>query len=75
MAETALYASLGYQDGVDSWNSIVVSMESVTNSIQKDLNNRGFDDIVVVINVLNDQDTNSVLLYVCNGVALYNAAE
>lgn len=66
------YAKLGNQTALDSWNTLVDSTVTMNKSLVDLAEAGGRDDLIVLVNILNDQDTTKTLLTVANGVVFYN---
>ena len=73
VAVGSTYAKLGNETALSSWNSLVDSMVAMDKSFVELAEASGRDDLIVVVNVLNDQDTTKTLLTVANGVVFYNS--
>ena len=69
----AALAASGDESSIESWNTLVESMKSMTASMQKVLNDNGHGDVAVLTQVVNDANTDNVLLSISLGTVLYDA--
>ncbi|MGM9626936.1 MAG: hypothetical protein ACI3V4_02425 [Faecousia sp.] len=73
VAAGAMLAKNGNQECIDSWNYLTDSVKKLCLSISDLVSTFGLTDTCVVINVLNDADTDNVILCVIEGAVLYDA--
>lgn len=71
----ATMAQLGDEESKASWDELVQNQISMSNSCMELAKVAGRDDITLMINVLNDQDTSKTLLTTVNGVVMYNSVD
>lgn len=75
VAVGAAYAANGDKECLESWETLTKSTVDNCTSIVDSLNTAGYDDMIVTFNVLNDQNTENVLLMIVNGAVLYDAVK
>ena len=73
LAKNAVLAASGNAEAQESWNSVVEGTQSYSTTTSETVDSLGLDDVVVVVNILNDQNTENVLLSVINGVVIYDS--
>lgn len=73
LANNAMLAASGNAEAQESWNSVVEGTQSYSTTTSETVDSLGLDDVVVVVNILNDQNTENVLLSVINGVVIYDS--
>lgn len=72
LAATALLASNGIAESVALWNDIAESTRNASASLQKLLDQNGHGDNMAVINILNDLNSDNVLLSAMSGIIITN---
>jgi hypothetical protein len=75
IATAAVYAAVGEETTLDSWNTLVESMCSLSESVCSAADAAGYENISCVLSVLNDQNMDNTLLTVMNGVVIYDAVD
>lgn len=73
LAVGSVLAAAGNQESIDSWNSIKENLVSFSDSVSETMETAGHGDATLMINILNDQNTDLVLLSALNGVIVYDA--
>ena len=73
IAGAAMVASSGDQEFLASWDDLISSQIRLSNSLDDLVEALGLTDVSVAINVLNDMNTENVLLTVMNGIVFYDA--
>lgn len=73
VAMGALLASQGDEQCKSSWDGMVESMKVLCNSACELVDALGLDDVSVVLNILNDGNTDNVLLTVMEGAVIYDS--
>lgn len=73
LASNAMLAASGNTEALEAWDTVVESTTTYSESTSETVDALGLDDIVVVVNVLNDQNTENALLSVINGVVIYDS--
>lgn len=68
-ASSAILAASGEEPYLELWKEFVGKMEDCSISVLEMLDSKGIYDIPVVVNVLNDTNTDLTLLSVSNGIA------
>ncbi len=72
-AEVSNAIAMGYDDTYEPWANMRENMVSLCSSIYDALDSFGVKDGSVVVSVLNDTNTDNVLLSVLNGTVIYDA--
>lgn len=72
LAAGSVLAAAGNQESVDSWNNIKESLITFCDSVSESMEAAGHGDATIMINVLNDQNTDNILLSALNGVIIYD---
>lgn len=72
LAVGSVLASAGYEDSIESWNTIKDSLITFCDSVSESMETAGHGDATIMINVLNDQNTDKILLSALNGVIIYD---
>lgn len=75
IASAAGLAVLGNQESIEAWDTMRDSVTNLCTSIKETLDAAGLENKTVMVNVLNDQNTDNVLLSIINGVVFYDAVE
>lgn len=75
LAAGSVLAAAGNQESIDSWNSIKESLITFCDSVSESMEAAGHGDATITINVLNDQNTDNILLSALNGVIIYDAVD
>lgn len=73
LALGAALAAAGNADAKASWDEMTDNIIYMSDSMTEALNTLGFQDTVVTVNILNEQNTDNVLLCTVNGVVIYDA--
>lgn len=74
IAKAVYFASAaGYDETYDEWVSMKESVVTMSNSIQELMKSCGMENALLMINVLNDENTDNVLLSMINGNVFYDA--
>lgn len=73
LTTSAILASSGNEEALASWNTVVEGAKSYSTATSETVDSLGLDDVVVVVNILNDQNTEKVLLSILNGVVVYDS--
>jgi hypothetical protein len=68
-------ANSGNREAIESWNGLVDSMVSLTNSLKSLIETGGDFETNVALFLLNDINMDNVLLSVRNGVVWFNAVD
>ena len=71
----AYSASTGNVENIKSWSKRVYSMRELSPDLIKKMADAGYKGMSVIINVLNDENTDNILLTVKNGQVMYNWVE
>lgn len=74
LATTAFLAAAGDAEALEAWNSVADVTRSASESLQLLLEQSGYGDYMVVINVLNDENKDNVLLSAMWGMITDNCA-
>lgn len=69
----ALIAANGNEEFRSSWAEMAENQKHFCETICEFVDTLGLDDVVVVVNVLNDGNTDNVLLSVMEGVVIYDS--
>lgn len=69
----ATLALAGNQECIDSWNQMVENEIELCSGMKELADNFGRSDITIMLNVLNDLNTENVLLSIVNGSVFYDA--
>ena len=72
LANTALLATMGNASGIEAWNKVVQSTEDASENLQIIVMANGGENYMVQLNLLNDQNTDNVLLTAMWGETTYN---
>ncbi len=72
VAMLAMLAQTGASEYLDEWDSMVDSTEYAASSIKLLLMSAGYSDMMIVINIMNDQNTDYTLLTVVDGTTYYD---
>lgn len=72
IASTAMLAIAGDGSSLEKWNLVVEAQESYSLNILTLLQNMGFENTPIVVNLLNDTNTDKILISVSNGVAFFD---
>jgi hypothetical protein len=75
IAMATVYAAAGVDEVAESWGNLRESMVNLCNTIQDEVTDMGYPDTPVMLNLVNDQNTDNVLLSIYNGIVLYDATE
>jgi hypothetical protein len=73
MALSAAAAVAGDEDSQVAWDAVVDAMVSLETSFQSVLDDSGHSDIAVLLNVVNDLSTDSVLASITGDAVIYDA--
>lgn len=73
LAAGSILAAAGNQESVESWNNIRENLLTFSDSVYETMETAGHGDAILMINILNDQNTENVLLSVVNGTIVYDA--
>lgn len=73
IATGATLAAAGDTGCLESWNILVESQKQLSSNIYEIAKNLGLSNVSVVINILNDLNTENVLLSTFNGIVLFDA--
>lgn len=73
IAVGALLASQGNEECKESWDEMVENVKVFSDSVCEFVDSLGLDDVTVVINLLNDSNTENVLLTVMEGIVIYDS--
>lgn len=73
IAYGALLASAGNEECKTSWAEMTENQKKFCNSVCEFVDKFGLDDVMVVVNVLNDGNTDNVLLSIMEGVVIYDS--
>jgi hypothetical protein len=73
MALSAAAAVAGDEDSQAAWDAVMDAMVSLENSFQSVLDDSGHRDIAVLLNVVNDLSTDSVLASITGDAVIYDA--
>lgn len=65
-------AKNGNPDYVEGWSSVAENVVSIQKSLQKLFNGMEMEDTVVVLNILNADNTDEVLISAANGIIGYD---
>lgn len=74
VAEGAVLAKRGDAECAASWNEVTANFEQMCKTTLEGAENNGLD-ISVEYRVLNDTNTDNILLAVYNGIVIYDAVE
>lgn len=69
----AILAAAGNQEALGSWNEMVENSRVYSESTSDFVDTMGLEDVFVVVNVLNDQNTEKVLLSILDGTVIYDS--
>ena len=69
----ALLASQGNEQCKSAWDEMVENIKGLCDSICEFVDTLGLDDVYVVVNILNDGNTENVLLTVMEGSVIYDS--
>ncbi len=72
LAQTAARAVSGDKQAEDAWDKVVNVTLQATDSLQELLELSGYDEYIVQVQVLNDQNLANTLLDICLGMTTYN---
>ncbi len=72
LAMTAALAQAGDKDAKETWNKIMYTTMQASDSLQELLIESGYDDYMVQVQVLNDQNHENTLLTAFYGLVSYN---
>lgn len=73
VSELALDAKDGSIQSLTAWNSLVADMIESHKIAKDSFREAGFDDVVVILRLLNDQNLDNVLLIISGGAVLFDA--
>lgn len=68
-------AAGGNEDMKETWDNVVTSTVSMSESMTQYFRECGFDDLIVSMNVVNDQNPDNIVIMTMNGVLVYDAVE
>ena len=72
ITEELAAAKIGNQNCIDSWNGMIEEFKTSTKKIYDSLSSYGLQDYDVSINLINDTNTDLVLLSCFDGYVIYN---
>lgn len=72
VAETATLANLGDSDAKKTWDKLVTSTTNTQIALQNMMDISGYDDYMVVMQIVNNLNRENVLLTVFLGIVTYN---
>ena len=72
IAAGAMLATAGNQEAKSAWDSLVENTQGYCESTSELVDSLGLDDVFVVVNILNDQNTENVLLSILEGTVIYD---
>lgn len=75
LAMTAALAQIGNEDAVEEWKQIGVETGKASASLQELLEQNGYGDYMININVLNDENPENILLSAMWGIVTDNCME
>lgn len=75
VAMGATYAAAGDETCLESWKTLVDATKDNCKSIEGALEAAGYDDMLVMVSVLNDQNLENTLLTVANGAVIYDSVQ
>ena len=73
IAMGALLASQGNEQCKSAWDEMVENIKGLCTSVCEFVDTLGLDDVYVVVNILNDGNTENVLLTVMEGSVIYDS--
>lgn len=73
IAMGALLASQGNEQCKSAWDEMVENIKGLCTSVCEFVDTLGLDDVYVVVNILNDGNTENVLLTVMEGAVIYDS--
>ena len=73
IAMGAIMASQGDETYKSAWDGMVENIKNLCDSVCDFVDTLGLDDVTVAINLLNDSNTENVLLTVMEGVVIYDS--
>lgn len=73
LALGATLAAAGNADAKTAWDEMTDNIIYMSDSMTEALSTLGLQDTVVTVNILNEQNTDNVLLCIVNGVVIYDA--
>lgn len=73
IAMGALLASQGNEQCKSAWDEMVENIKDLCTSVCEFVDTLGLDDVYVVVNILNDGNTENVLLTVMEGSVIYDS--
>lgn len=66
-------AATGNEEMIGTWNKVVDSTVSMSNSMTRYFRECGYDDFTVTLNVVNDQNKDNIVVMTVNGSLVYDA--
>ena len=73
LTASAMLAASGDEEALTSWNTVVAGTQSYGTTTKETVDSLGLNDVAVSINILNDQNTEKVLLSILDGVVVYDS--